>query len=63
MTKEEIIKGWINKSECIKNVINSDKFKGDKDNPPFFLVYIDAHSKDDIADLCDIAFPVCKSNL
>ena len=58
MTKEEIIKGWINKSEYIKNVINSDKFKGDKDNPPFFLVYIDAHNKDDIADLCDIAFPV-----
>ena len=54
MTKEEIIKGWIDKS---KNVVNSNAFKGDKDNPPFFLIYINSLNKYDIEDLSDMMFP------
>lgn len=56
MTKEEIIQKWINDSN---GVVDLDTFTGDKNDPPFFLVYINSLNRYEISDLSDMAFPVC----
>ena len=55
MTKEEIIKKWI---DDFNGVVDLDTFTGDKNDPPFFLVYINSLNRYRISDLSDMVFPV-----